>query len=146
MKLKMTPADKLFSRCVRERANWACERCGNTPDPQGLHCSHYIGRGNWSVRFDPDNAFAHCYGCHMKLGADKHMFEEHYLEVFGMKTLDAILRRKENTNLGRIFKKAAGKKGDRNAPLTVHFRDELKRLETQRAEGVTWRLEFRRYL
>lgn len=67
MALLITPADKWFSLCVRERANWRCERCGRiTPDDKrmGLHCSHWIGRGSWSVRFHPLNAFAHCYGCH----------------------------------------------------------------------------------
>jgi hypothetical protein len=36
----------------------------------GLHCSHYYGRGRFSVRFDPDNAVALCYGCHRFLGSN----------------------------------------------------------------------------
>ena len=30
----------------------------------GLHCSHYVGRGRYSTRFEPLNAVALCYGCH----------------------------------------------------------------------------------
>ena len=36
----------------------------------GLHCSHYYGRGRYSVRFDPDNAVALCYGCHRHVGSN----------------------------------------------------------------------------
>src|SRR5690349_13419351 len=66
--------DYWFSLCVRQRANWHCECCGNYYEPwigkngepanPGLHCSHYIGRANYATRFEPLNVFAHCYGCH----------------------------------------------------------------------------------
>ena len=59
-----TPADAAFSLCVRERAEWRCERCGSQPEKQGLHCAHIMSRGHWSTRFDPQNALALCYGCH----------------------------------------------------------------------------------
>jgi len=42
-----------------------CERClqGKT-DYKQLQCSHFIGRGKKSVRWDEDNAAGLCMGCH----------------------------------------------------------------------------------
>lgn len=70
-KLKRSKADKLFSDFIRMRANWTCERCFTKYEPPtaALHCSHFHGRGKKSVRFDPDNAAAMCYGCHRHLTA-----------------------------------------------------------------------------
>jgi len=44
--MKITPADKYFSLCIRERSDWTCEYCGNgyRHKPQGLHCSHLFSR------------------------------------------------------------------------------------------------------
>jgi len=62
----VTVADRYFSLCIRQRAGWKCERCGRQylPGATSLHCSHFIGRGHWAVRFSPDNAACHCFGCH----------------------------------------------------------------------------------
>ena len=35
---------------------------------RGLECSHHHGRGNWSIRFEPQNAEALCTGCHFLEG------------------------------------------------------------------------------
>ena len=72
MRIRRSKHDDIFSRLVRERANWACERCGRHFPPgatQGLHCSHFYGRARKSVRWASFNAFAHCYGCHANLTA-----------------------------------------------------------------------------
>ena len=64
--LKISKLDALFSKYIRTRDKWTCQRCSKkfTPPTQALHCSHYFGRGKKSVRFDPGNADALCYGCH----------------------------------------------------------------------------------
>lgn len=69
--MKLDPADKAFSLYIRTRDNWTCQRCGKqyTPPTQALHCSHFMGRGRENTRFDPENASAHCYGCHRYLTA-----------------------------------------------------------------------------
>lgn len=68
-KAKIDPADRAFSLWIRSRANWTCERCGKKylPPTSALHCSHFVGRGKENTRFDPNNASAHCYGCHQYL-------------------------------------------------------------------------------
>lgn len=64
--MKIRAVDTLFSKYIRTRDGWNCQRCGKkyTPPTGALHCSHYHGRRKESVRFDPENADAHCYGCH----------------------------------------------------------------------------------
>jgi len=90
--IKITSADRYFSMCVRQRANWSCERChvGYTPPTQALHCSHYFGRGNWSTRFDPLNAAALCFGCHQYLGAHPHEHNAFFAARIGVDELDRL--------------------------------------------------------
>ena len=66
MRVKIDQADKLFSQWIRTRDDWTCQRCNRkyTPPTQALHCSHFMGRGKESTRFEPLNADALCYGCH----------------------------------------------------------------------------------
>lgn len=71
------PSTKLldleFSRFIRERDNFTCQRCGtqHTPNSTGLHASHFIGRANRSTRWDPQNVDAMCNGCHQYLETHK---------------------------------------------------------------------------
>ena len=60
MKIKIRESDRLYSLWLcRERKR--CERCGGLT---GLQCSHFYGRANEAVRFDPLNTDCLCYGCH----------------------------------------------------------------------------------
>jgi len=74
MKVKLRPTDTAFSNYIRERDNWTCQRCRtkydkySTEDRQGLHNSHYWGRGHEGTRFEVDNCIALCYGCHRLWG------------------------------------------------------------------------------
>ena len=59
-KIKIRPADRLYSQWLRgERER--CERCAGT---KTLQCSHFYGRANEAVRFDPENTDCLCAGCH----------------------------------------------------------------------------------
>ena len=70
MKIKIRKTDSIFSLQVRAKAGWLCESCGDGygNNPQGLHASHYWGRGRENTRFDFDNCMALCFYCHMHLG------------------------------------------------------------------------------
>lgn len=70
MKVKVDAADRLFSRYIRERDSWTCQRCHarHPVGSMGLHCSHYFGRGRESTRFDSANCDSLCYPCHMLWG------------------------------------------------------------------------------
>lgn len=58
--------DSEFSKWIRKRDGYTCQRCGRThpENSSGLHASHFIGRANRAVRWDPQNVDAACNGCH----------------------------------------------------------------------------------
>ena len=56
-------ADALFSKWIRRRDKW-CQMCNKT---ENLQCSHVIGRLNHRLRYDPMNAIALCYRCHLQI-------------------------------------------------------------------------------
>ena len=95
MYIKTTKWDKVFSKYVRTRDLWTCQRCGSghLPNSQGLHNSHYVGRGNYSTRFDEDNCEALCYGCHQYLGSNPVLHRDHKVEKLGQKRFDALMER-----------------------------------------------------
>lgn len=59
--------DKLFSKYIRVRAHFTCQRCGakHAENSCGLHCHHIVGRGKgYSTRWLSSNGISLCYGCH----------------------------------------------------------------------------------
>ncbi len=88
MKIRITKHDTVFSKIIRLRARWNCERCGRYfPLGHGLQASHFFSRRHQSTRYDPDNAAAHCFTCHMYLGENpihftawikKHLGDDRY--------------------------------------------------------------------
>ena len=133
--IKITPADSAFSKCVRERAGWRCEKCGTqyNESSQGLHCSHHHSRGNWSIRFDPLNAEALCYGCHSHHGGT----EQRRKEVMSELEQSILYEKMNDHDLGREARKTKGK-GD----IAKHYREELEKMKKQREDGVMGRIEF----
>lgn len=93
--IKISTADKLFSQYVRSRAGWRCERCNGYYEPptMALHCSHYHGRGKRSVRFDPENAAALCYGCHMHFTAHPLEHTDWFKKRLGDNKFDLLMLR-----------------------------------------------------
>ena len=99
-KIKLCPADITFSKFIRTRDNWTCQRCGKRypPPTQALHCSHYLGRGRENTRFDPENCDALCYGCHQHWGsADKEGYRDFKLKQLGQEKFNLLLVR------GRLY-------------------------------------------
>lgn len=136
MAIKRTPADAAFSDCVRERANWTCEKCGNYfPEGSrgGLDCSHHYGRGNWEIRFDPLNAEALCYGCHSHYGGTPQRIKE----VVTSEINDILLEKMQDRSLGRLSRKTKGK-----GEIAKHYRAQLKEMKKLRDDGHGGRLTF----
>lgn len=134
--IKRTPADDAFSKCVRERANWTCEKCNKYfPEGkrQGLDCSHHYGRRNWSIRLEPINAESLCYGCHSHYGGT----EDRRKEVLNKGELEILIEKKNDIQLGKEVRKTKGK-----GEIAKHFREELKRMQELRAQGEMGRIEF----
>lgn len=135
-KIKTTTPDSHFSKCIREAAGWKCECCGTEypENAQGLHCSHFFGRRAYGVRFDPDNAFAHCFGCHSKLGGNPYDFHKWAEKQIGAGLIQILREKREDTNLAKYIKKNLKSVSD-------HYREELKRLKQLRAEGAVGKLK-----
>jgi hypothetical protein len=131
MVLKRTPADAAFSDCVRERAGWRCEICGTQyhRKSRGLHCSHFISRGNWGVRFDPLNAEALCYAHHMSHGGGGRI-----AETLTDAQQTTLFERRNDSSLGKAYRRTKGK-----GAIAKHYRAEYERMQK---EGAT---SFKRY-
>ena len=103
MAIKRFPQDVVFSNYIRCRDDWTCQRCGKYYEPldsnkrMGLHCSHFYGRGNWAVRFDPDNAVALCYGCHRFLGSNPVDHRDFILKRLGKERFEDLNQRRNKT-------------------------------------------------
>jgi len=137
--IKRTIADKWFSDCIRERANWTCEIC-HTYYPeghrQGLHCSHFYSRGNWSIRFCVDNAFAHCFSCHNKFGGDPDFdTNDYYNSIFGEGMREILRQKKHDTGLGKLARKSV-------KPISKHYKKEYENMREKRMGGNIDRIEF----
>lgn len=55
--------DELFSKIIRTRANYTCERCGRKDGV--MQCCHVYSRKVLGLRWDLQNAFCGCGGCHI---------------------------------------------------------------------------------
>ena len=64
--VKIWPADKWFSLCVRLAADNTCENCYKPADD----CAHIYSRGKFTVRWSKDNAIALCRTCHEAFGRE----------------------------------------------------------------------------
>ena len=110
MKIKLRPTDILFSKYIRKRDNYTCQRCGKVyPDGgRGLHCAHYWGRSRENTRFDPENCITLCFGCHRIWDGDERdefkLFMRKRLgdEAFELLDVRAHIRKKRDDNLDRI--------------------------------------------
>lgn len=96
MKIKLRKADVLFSKYIRNKANWKCEvpTCQKNyrDNPQGLHCSHYWGRGRENTRFDPENCIALCFYHHRLWGHgdERDSYTEYMVRRLGKQAFDKL--------------------------------------------------------
>ena len=137
--IKRTPADDWFSKCVRIRSNYTCDHCGIVfPGlDRNLHCSHGYGRSNWSVRFDIDNAYAHCASCHKKLGGNPFDFFASVEKLIGRGRIEMVMEKRRDLGLGRM-----ARRGDKDGSIRDHYKAEFERMEKMRRDGNIERIEF----
>ena len=131
MAIKITSADRWFSLCIRERANNACENCGQTQ--KKLECSHFHSRRHRGLRFDPNNACCLCFECHQFMGGDPPEHVRFFTGLVGEGMIE-ILRDKKNS----IYKMAKGERKE----IAAFYRQEHKRLKEARDNGETGYLNF----
>ena len=93
MRVTISRLDAKFSRYIRwVRDSGRCQRCLTKYEEgsSGLHCSHFHGRSKKSVRFDPDNCMALCFGCHQHFTAFPIEHMEFMLKRLGKKRFDEL--------------------------------------------------------
>ena len=142
-KISIKSQDRHFSKLVRTRAGWKCECCGKQylENAQGLHCSHFFGRRSRATRWMQDNAAAHCWSCHQKLGANPVLFNEWIVERLGQERVDELRRLH-----GTPIKLTQQDLRDINADLRAQAKEQRRGedFETpavilQAIEGVQWK-------
>lgn len=133
-KIKRLAADTWFSKCVREAAGWQCDRCGaqHEENSMGLHNAHYMTRGNWGTRFDPDNVAALCYGCHSYLDSRPYEKAKWFEDKLG-KGLAEIVQEKAKRPAYGIKKQLKD--------ITKLYKAEHERIRKERSEGHTGKLK-----
>ena len=71
-KVKIRRTDTLYTRYIRERDDYTCQRCRRSYSRdacRNLVVSHFWGRGRENTRFDDDNCVALCQlPCHQYWG------------------------------------------------------------------------------
>ena len=93
--IKRSGSDILFSRSIRERDGWTCQRCGSVYEPptSALHCAHMFSRRTKATRWDKDNACALCFGCHQYLDSHPNEKLAFFRERLGDEAFDALASR-----------------------------------------------------
>lgn len=100
--MKRDAEDRRFSKMIRERDRYTCQRCGNVypPTSRGLHSAHMFSRGKISTRFDPENACALDYGCHRWLDTHPALKEQFFRERLGDERFEALQVRSNRSGRG----------------------------------------------
>lgn len=95
-RIKVSRLDAYFSLYIRLRDGFKCQRCGRqfVEGAHGLDNSHYIGRANKRMRFDPENCDAMCRGCHQYFETHKvTLYREWKIEQLGENRHAALVER-----------------------------------------------------
>jgi hypothetical protein len=96
-------ADRQFSRFIRERDDWRCQRCRQAHSRKSveLHSAHMFGRGKPATRFDPENACALCVGCHQHLDTHPDLKREFFRNRLGDEAFEALQLRSNRVSYDR---------------------------------------------
>lgn len=135
MAIKRDKLDAVVSDLIRERSDWTCDHCETQYSYDrrgGLHCSHLWSRANKATRWFPDNLFAHCFGCHQRLGGNPVAFRDWAVQRLGEGAFDNLTLRAR-----RPMKYTKADKEE----MYQHYKAELERLRKLRKEGHTGYLE-----
>lgn len=106
MKIKRRREDIAFSKLIRWRDGWRCQRCGRryVPNSGGLQNAHVIhSRRKERTRFCEINCHSLCSGCHMYLDGAPREKERWARDKLGDEPYDWCVR--EGNKTGSKMKK-----------------------------------------
>ncbi len=86
MKIKIDPADTMFSKAIRARDK-QCVRCGKS---DGLQVHHFFGRRYEGTRYEPSNVVSVCFTCHRFFHENPASQVEFMRERLGEKGFDIL--------------------------------------------------------
>ena len=94
-KIKTTALDRKWSKAVKERDHWTCQKCRTVypKKSRGLHAAHIFSRRFKRTRHDPINGVALCFGCHMHFHSNPIEFMEWAEEHLGERTFKELMGR-----------------------------------------------------
>lgn len=84
--------DNLCSKIVRAREPY-CITCGTR---DGLTCSHYIGRGKFSIRWDLRNCHTQCFICNQRHDVDKRPYYLAMIDIYGIQHVENVIAKLHN--------------------------------------------------
>ena len=100
-KIKIRKADTEYRKWLRIERDFTCEKCGRKyrggEGLWGLQVSHFYGRANESVRFDPENTDLLCAGCHSWFTANPAEYTEWKKKQMGEKAFKMLMVRAHTT-------------------------------------------------
>ena len=90
--MKRTAEDAKWSRMIRERAGFRCEKCGHwhAENSRGLHAAHIFSRRINRTRHDLANGVALCTACHFDAHAHPLDFHAWARKKIGARKYDAL--------------------------------------------------------
>lgn len=88
LRIRIDPLDELFSRYIRLRDDYTCQRCG--VKSKNVQCAHFHSRRRLAVRYDPDNAMALCMGDHLFLDGNPMDKVEFFRARLGQEHFDML--------------------------------------------------------
>lgn len=133
--MKISQADLWFSKCVREAADWICERCGKKHEEgsTGLHNSHIFSRRHRAIRWAKDNTQALCFSCHQWFGGNPADSGRWVEELLGSGHIELLREKRDSmVKVSKLEEKE----------ISAHYRKEYKRLQMLRAAGYRGKLDF----
>ncbi|MEK6880720.1 MAG: recombination protein NinG [Nanoarchaeota archaeon] len=94
--IKRRKADIEYSKWLRKEREYICEKCGKIEEG-GMQVSHFWGRKNESVRFDPENTDVLCFFCHNYFTQNPAAYSEWKKEKIGERAYKLLMVRANTT-------------------------------------------------
>ena len=139
MGLKLTPADIVFSQCVRAASDHVCLKCEIRKPPtnkrgsSGMDCSHVFSRRHRTIRWCKDNAKSLCTGCHRWWHENPAESGKWFESIVGEAFIDRLIEKRE-----QMLKVPKSEEKE----IAKHYRKELESLEDKRLNGAVGYIDF----